>query len=168
MESIAAIGQDKAAGSNAAPPKDAAAAADARVVLRRAQGKGVNPGSFLGLMLNAKDSNTGKPFADDVVSRRGAASEAACALWMGSAGMALSYLASEHTRVGVLEAEYLDACAQLVAACGVPKVLMRVLCLRCCVCATTAADCGPEQHLHPGRLRDDRQHAQLLHLRHRA
>jgi hypothetical protein len=42
--------------------------ADAKVLLRRAQGKGVNPGSFLGLMLGMKDSTTGKPFADDVVS----------------------------------------------------------------------------------------------------
>lgn len=41
--------------------------ADVKALLRRTQGKGVNPGSFLGLMLHTRDSSTGQPFDDEVV-----------------------------------------------------------------------------------------------------
>lgn len=71
VEDIAGIGQDKMTRKGQAHSGASAAAAggvDAKVLLRRAQGKGVNPGSFLGLMLSTKDSTTGKPFEDDVVS----------------------------------------------------------------------------------------------------
>lgn len=62
VESIADIGRDKLPGGQGGQ-----AVEDAKVLLRRAQGKGVNPGSFLGLMLSTRDSSTGKPFADDVI-----------------------------------------------------------------------------------------------------
>lgn len=70
VESIADIGQDKGPSKSGRGEdgSDGSVRADAKVLLRRAQGKGVNPGSFLGLMLGTKDSSTGKPFADDVVS----------------------------------------------------------------------------------------------------
>lgn len=68
MESISGIGQDRLA-STAGANGSAGAAADAKVLLRRAQGKGVNPGSFLGLLLATKDRSSGKLLSDDVVSR---------------------------------------------------------------------------------------------------
>lgn len=70
VESIADIGQDSLSGKGPAScvkVPGASGAEDAKVMLRRAQGKGVNPGSFLGLMLNTKDSTTGQPFQDDVI-----------------------------------------------------------------------------------------------------
>lgn len=76
VESIADIGRDKlpsgqGGGQSRGGQHSAAAAggvpADAKVLLRRAEGKGVNPGSFLGLMLSTRDSATGEPFSDDVV-----------------------------------------------------------------------------------------------------
>jgi hypothetical protein len=70
VESIADVGQDSLSGKGPAScvkEPGASGAEDAKVMLRRAQGKGVNPGSFLGLMLNTKDSTTGQPFQDDVV-----------------------------------------------------------------------------------------------------
>lgn len=74
MEDIAGIGEDKLAGK--AKAKEACSESpegsveDARVLLKRATGKGVNPGSFLGLMLSTRDSSTGKAFSDEVVSDR--------------------------------------------------------------------------------------------------
>jgi hypothetical protein len=78
VESIADIGRDKLPGGQGGQ-----AVEDAKVLLRRAQGKGVNPGSFLGLMLSTRDSSTGKPFADDVVGvdrEKGLACEAVLVL----------------------------------------------------------------------------------------
>lgn len=72
VESISGIGQDRlasTAGANGSAGAGAAAAVDAKVLLRRAQGKGVNPGSFLGLLLATKDRSSGKFLSDDVVSR---------------------------------------------------------------------------------------------------
>lgn len=76
MESITDIVQEgsgskanRAVNGSAANGAAAPAAVDAKVMLRRAQGKGVNPGSFMGLMLATKDSSTGKAFPDDVVSQ---------------------------------------------------------------------------------------------------
>ena len=71
VESISDIGQEEGAGGGAAGGVSlvsGGAAVDAKVMLRRAGGKGVNPGSFMGLMLATRDSSTGKPFPDDVVS----------------------------------------------------------------------------------------------------
>lgn len=72
MEDIAGIGEDKLAGKakakEASSDSPEGSVEDARVLLRRATGKGVNPGSFLGLMLSTRDSSTGKAFSDEVVS----------------------------------------------------------------------------------------------------
>jgi hypothetical protein len=72
VESIAGIGEDKLAGKarakEAVSESPEGSVEDARVLLKRATGKGVNPGSFLGLMLSTRDSSTGKAFSDEVVS----------------------------------------------------------------------------------------------------
>jgi hypothetical protein len=72
VEDIAGIGEDKLTGKarakEAGSESPEGSVEDARVLLRRAAGKGVNPGSFLGLMLGTRDSSTGKAFADEVVS----------------------------------------------------------------------------------------------------